>query len=293
MSYGERQPPESPRAVRGRDGRRRRGWGWGSWFLQRSIRWANARGPVAVRTAAIGMRHQQGCVQAGLGTTDDDRDNEPAAGFEHACLSRFLAAWLRGAWVGHPRIAGRTGVPVVAESPPHLSVDPKTRRTPMCDQRPEIARQRLQPEGCITSRGMSRATFFCSFPTKEDVLLVITEDHARHAQDALERRPEDEPIRTALRHALEPADRQGKDRGAALRTARPRPLSSPAPSAASTRPSRPGSSATARVCCRSFWTGPWVRCTRSPRSPAPPAARLDARGSRVLPVPGPETLHHR
>ncbi|XUL86575.1 TetR/AcrR family transcriptional regulator [Streptomyces galilaeus] len=67
---------------------------------------------------------------------------------------------------------------------------------------------------------MSRATFVRYFPTKEDVLLVVTEDHARHAQDALERRPDDEPIWTALRHALEPTVRQGKDSGAALQTAR-------------------------------------------------------------------------
>ncbi|WP_019070889.1 TetR/AcrR family transcriptional regulator [Streptomyces hokutonensis] len=66
---------------------------------------------------------------------------------------------------------------------------------------------------------MSRATLVRYFPTKEDVLLVMTEDHARHAQDALERRPDDEPIWTALRHALEPAVRQDKDSGAALETA--------------------------------------------------------------------------
>ena len=69
--------------------------------------------------------------------------------------------------------------------------------------------------------GMSRATFFRYFPTKEDVVLVMAEDYARHARDALERRPDDEPVWTALRHALEPAVReQGKDAAAALQTAR-------------------------------------------------------------------------
>jgi AcrR family transcriptional regulator len=69
--------------------------------------------------------------------------------------------------------------------------------------------------------GMSRATFFRYFPTKEDVVLVMAEDYARHARDALERRPDDEPVWTALRHALEPAVReQGKDVAAALQTAR-------------------------------------------------------------------------
>ena len=69
--------------------------------------------------------------------------------------------------------------------------------------------------------GMSRATFFRYFPTKEDVVLAMTEDHARHTRDALERRPDDEPVWTALRHALEPAVReQDKDPAAALQTAR-------------------------------------------------------------------------
>ena len=69
--------------------------------------------------------------------------------------------------------------------------------------------------------GMSRATFFRYFPTKEDVILVLTEDHARQTRDALERRPDDEAVWTALRHALEPATReQGKNVGAALQTAR-------------------------------------------------------------------------
>lgn len=69
--------------------------------------------------------------------------------------------------------------------------------------------------------GMSRATFFRYFPTKEDVVLVMAEDYARHAREALEGRPDDEPVWTALRHALEPAVReQGKDVAAALRTAR-------------------------------------------------------------------------
>jgi hypothetical protein len=49
----------------------------------------------------------------------------------------------------------------------------------------------------------------------------MAEDHARHARDALERRPDDEPVWTALRHALEPAvGEKGKDVAAALRTAR-------------------------------------------------------------------------
>jgi AcrR family transcriptional regulator len=69
--------------------------------------------------------------------------------------------------------------------------------------------------------GMSRATFFRYFPTKEDVLLVMAEDYAWHARDALAERPDDEPVWTALRHALEPAVRQeGKDTAAALQTAR-------------------------------------------------------------------------
>jgi AcrR family transcriptional regulator len=69
--------------------------------------------------------------------------------------------------------------------------------------------------------GMSRATFFRYFPTKEDVILVMEEDYARHVRDGLERRPDDEPVWTALRHALEPAVRkQGKDAAAALQTAR-------------------------------------------------------------------------
>ena len=69
--------------------------------------------------------------------------------------------------------------------------------------------------------GMSRATFFRYFPTKEDVILVLTEDHARQTRDALERRPDGEPVWTALRHALEPAARaQGKNVAAALQTAR-------------------------------------------------------------------------
>ncbi|MEV0487861.1 TetR family transcriptional regulator [Streptomyces sp. NPDC050508] len=69
--------------------------------------------------------------------------------------------------------------------------------------------------------GMSRATFFRYFPTKEDVLLVMVEDYAWHARDALAARPDGEPVWTALRHALEPAVRQeGKDPAAALQTAR-------------------------------------------------------------------------
>ena len=51
--------------------------------------------------------------------------------------------------------------------------------------------------------------------------MVMAEDYARHARDALELRPDDEPVWTALRHALEPAVReQGKDVTAALQTAR-------------------------------------------------------------------------
>lgn len=69
--------------------------------------------------------------------------------------------------------------------------------------------------------GMSRATFFRYFSTKEDVILVLTEDHARQTRDALEQRPDEEPVWTALRHALEPAARdQGKNVAAALQTAR-------------------------------------------------------------------------
>jgi len=69
--------------------------------------------------------------------------------------------------------------------------------------------------------GMSRATFFRYFPTKEDVVLGMAEDYARHARDALEQRPDNEPVWTALRNALEPAVReQGKDVAAALQTAR-------------------------------------------------------------------------
>lgn len=69
--------------------------------------------------------------------------------------------------------------------------------------------------------GMSRATFFRYFPTKEDVVLVMAEDYARQTRDVLEQRPDDEPVWTALRHALEPAaGDQGKDVAAALQTAR-------------------------------------------------------------------------
>ncbi|MDV9168931.1 TetR family transcriptional regulator [Streptomyces sp. W16] len=76
-------------------------------------------------------------------------------------------------------------------------------------------------EQIAKAAGMSRATFFRYFATKEDVLLVMTEDYARHAQDALKQRPDDEPVWTALRHALEPAVRQqGKGSAAALQTAR-------------------------------------------------------------------------
>ncbi|MFJ9245002.1 hypothetical protein [Streptomyces sp. NPDC101776] len=59
------------------------------------------------------------------------------------------------------------------------------------------------------------------FATKEDVLLVMVEDHSWHTRDALAGRPDDEPVWTALRYAPEPAVRQeGKDTAAALQTAR-------------------------------------------------------------------------
>src|ERR1700759_4367192 len=55
--------------------------------------------------------------------------------------------------------------------------------------------------------GMSRATFFRYFPTKEDVVLVMAEDYARHARDALERRPAAQTGWMGLRHPLGPAAR--------------------------------------------------------------------------------------
>ncbi|MGW7544239.1 acyl-CoA-like ligand-binding transcription factor [Streptomyces sp. NPDC054770] len=51
--------------------------------------------------------------------------------------------------------------------------------------------------------------------------LALVEDHAEQVRDAPVRHPQDEPVWTALRHALEPPVReQAKDLGAALQTAR-------------------------------------------------------------------------
>lgn len=54
------------------------------------------------RTAATGAHDQQGSLQAGLGMTDDDRDNESATAFERACLSRVRAPRLWAVDVAHP-----------------------------------------------------------------------------------------------------------------------------------------------------------------------------------------------
>jgi AcrR family transcriptional regulator len=81
--------------------------------------------------------------------------------------------------------------------------------------------ERTTTDQIAKAAGMSRATFFRYFPTKEDVVLTLVEDLAEQTRDALTRRPRDEPVWTALRHALEPPVRdQAKDLDAALQTAR-------------------------------------------------------------------------
>lgn len=81
--------------------------------------------------------------------------------------------------------------------------------------------ERTTTDQIAKAAGMSRATFFRYFPTKEDVVLTLVEDLAEQTREALIRRPADEPVWTALRHALEPPVReQAKDLGAALQTAR-------------------------------------------------------------------------
>lgn len=52
--------------------------------------------------------------------------------------------------------------------------------------------------------GMSRATFFRYFRTKEDVVLDQAADFGAHIRDALVDRPDGEPLWTALRRCLDP-----------------------------------------------------------------------------------------
>lgn len=52
--------------------------------------------------------------------------------------------------------------------------------------------------------GLSRATFFRYFSTKEDVVLEQAVDFGLHLRDALVRRPDDEPVWAAIRKALGP-----------------------------------------------------------------------------------------
>jgi AcrR family transcriptional regulator len=50
--------------------------------------------------------------------------------------------------------------------------------------------------------GISRSTFFRYFPTKEDVFVVKTAAVPEELLRNLQKRPDDEPVWTALRHAL-------------------------------------------------------------------------------------------
>ena len=52
--------------------------------------------------------------------------------------------------------------------------------------------------------GISRSTFFRSFPSKEDVFASTTSAAPQELLDALRQRPDDETPWTALRHALDP-----------------------------------------------------------------------------------------
>ncbi|MGA5454252.1 TetR/AcrR family transcriptional regulator [Streptomyces umbrinus] len=52
--------------------------------------------------------------------------------------------------------------------------------------------------------GISRSTFFRSFPSKEDVFASTTSAAPEELLDALRQRPDDETPWTALRHALDP-----------------------------------------------------------------------------------------
>ncbi|MGW7658490.1 TetR/AcrR family transcriptional regulator, partial [Streptomyces tendae] len=52
--------------------------------------------------------------------------------------------------------------------------------------------------------GISRSTFFRSFPSKEDVFVSTTSAAPEELLDALRQRPDDETPWTALRHAMDP-----------------------------------------------------------------------------------------
>lgn len=61
---------------------------------------------------------------------------------------------------------------------------------------------------------ISRSTFFRYFASKEDAVLTDAHEAADLLRDALQARPDEEPVWTALRHALESlVDRYDADRG--------------------------------------------------------------------------------